>query len=90
MIVTCLSDADLFTESVTAIERAAVGECRGGGESWYQYAMGLLAESERRHVAAGHDRRCVSSIYQRAFAQATAAHADRPAELLLCTCAKSA
>jgi hypothetical protein len=90
MIVTHLSDADLFTECVAAIGRAAVGESRGGDEASYQHAMGLLAESDRRHVAAGHDRRCVSSVYQRAFAQATADHAGRTVEPLLCTCAKSA
>lgn len=86
--LTDLSDADLFTESVTAINRAAVGESRGGDSSSYDYAMELMAESDRRHQAAGHDRRCVSSIYQRAFATATAEHAFREPELLPCSCGK--
>lgn len=84
--LTHLPDTALFDECVTAITRAAAGESRGGDSTSYNYAMTLLAESDRRHEVAGHAKRCVSSIYQRAYAQAVAANQFTEPEPLSCSC----
>ncbi len=81
-----LSDEGLFTETVTAINRAAASESQGGDDATYNYAMILMAESQRRLVESGHDRNCGSGIYSQAYEQATADYAYRVATPQGCTC----
>jgi hypothetical protein len=84
-----MSDDVLFEACVGAIRRAAVGESQGGDPRSYNYAMELMAESQRRLTAAGHGSRCRSGAYTRAFEEATARHAGREPEPRLCTCAEA-
>lgn len=86
MNLTAVSDTDLFDLTVKAIWRAAVGESQGGHDPSYDNAMDLLAESNRRLDAAGHEEYCKSGVYSRAFEQATAEHAYRTPEPQGCTC----
>jgi hypothetical protein len=81
-----MSDDKLFDECVSGIWRAAAGESQGGDDQSYDHAMELMAESRRRHVAAGHTDRCRSDVYGRAFEKATANHSGRPVEEIACSC----
>jgi hypothetical protein len=81
-----MGDDVLFEACASAIWRAAEGEARGGDDRSYNYAMELMAESQRRHEAAGHTKRCRSGIYTRAFEKVTANHAGRPVEEIVCDC----
>lgn len=87
--LTSLTDEQLFDHAVDAIWRAAEGESRGGHDASYNTAMGFLAESNRRLVAAGHKEYCEAGIYSRAFEKATAEHAGRQPQEKTCTCGAS-
>jgi len=81
-----MGDDVLFEACVSAIWRAAAGEAQGGDDRSYNWAMELMAESRRRHLAAGHTKRCRSDIYNRAHEKATANHSRRPVEEIKCDC----
>lgn len=84
-----LSDGQLLTEAIEAIQNGAEGEAQGGDEVSYGRALEFLAESVRRLIAAGHSRRCRSGIYHRAYEIVTARHSHgQPVEPieLVCSC----
>lgn len=83
-----LDDAQLLEAAVSAIQAAARGESLGGDELSYEHAMAVMAESDRRLLEAGHNRRCGAGIYSQAFEQVTAAHSGHPLRAARCTCAE--
>lgn len=86
MQLTELTDEQLLADATRAIQDAAQGEANGGDNDTYVRAIQFKVESDKRLVAGGHVRRCASSIYSQAYENATARHAGRPPQTLVCDC----
>jgi hypothetical protein len=81
-----LTDEQLFVEAVAVVWEGAKGEANGGDHDTFVRAMQFKVESDKRLVAAGHSRACLSGIYSRAYEHAIAKHQRREPREVTCTC----